>query len=111
MHAIVTSLLETRGFVTKGSVMAEVNDTFITETDGTVRAQILERQDNPGFYDLIAAFEKITGVGALLNTSFNTHGEPIVNTSDEALSVFLGSEIDGLILPETMILKSHANRL
>lgn len=61
--------------------------------DKTTRPQILERQTNPDYYQLIKEFEKITGIGALLNTSFNLHGEPIVCTPQDAIRVF---QISGL---------------
>ncbi len=73
--------------------------------DKSARAQILERKHNPNLYDLIEEFRKFTGVGALLNTSFNLHGFPIVNTPEEAFHVFINSELDGLLLSNFFILK------
>ena len=52
--------------------------------DKTVRPQLVKRHNNPLYYDLINEFENITGVGALLNTSFNLHGEPVVCLSVDA---------------------------
>jgi len=73
--------------------------------DHTTRAQILAREVNPGLYELLEAFESITGRGALLNTSFNLHGFPIVNTPAEAFEVFVHSGLDGLLLNEYLLLK------
>ncbi len=56
--------------------------------DKTTRPQILEKEANPKYYQLIKEFEKLTGIGALLNTSFNLHGEPIVCTPEDAIRVF-----------------------
>ena len=56
--------------------------------DKTCRPQILLKNVNKRYEDLILNFEKITGVAALLNTSFNLHGEPIVNTAEDAINVF-----------------------
>ena len=77
--------------------------------DKSARAQILERKHNPNLYDLIEEFRKFTGVGALLNTSFNLHGFPIVNTPEEAFHVFINSELDGLLLSNFFILKNEFN--
>lgn len=66
--------------------------------DRTCRPQIVTPEANPAYYDLIEVFEARTGIGALLNTSFNLHGYPIVNTPAEALDVMLRSGLRYLIL-------------
>ena len=73
--------------------------------DKTCRPQILLKNVNKNYEDLILDFEKITRVAALLNTSFNLHGEPIVNTAEDAIDVFIKTDLDGLILNSTLILK------
>lgn len=73
--------------------------------DKSARAQILHRDANPELYQLMEAFEKKTGRGALMNTSFNLHGYPIVNTPDEAVDVLVRTELDGLILNNYLIVK------
>ena len=73
--------------------------------DKTARAQILEKKHNPELFKLISEFHKLTGVGALLNTSFNLHGFPIVNTTEQAINVLLKSDLDGLLLNNFFILK------
>lgn len=73
--------------------------------DRTARAQILKEQDNPELYSLLKAFQHLTGRGALLNTSFNLHGFPIVNSPLEAIDVLMNSGLDGLILNHFLILK------
>ena len=65
--------------------------------DKTIRPQMLRRSDNPGYYDIISAFKQKSGVGAVLNTSFNLHGEAIVESPDDAISTFLRSGIDTLL--------------
>lgn len=77
----------------------------IHPADGTCRPQILEREPNPSYDDLVSAFEAETGVGALLNTSFNLHGEPIVQTAADAVRVFTVSGLDGLLLDRWLITK------
>lgn len=73
--------------------------------DFTVRPQILERETNPSYYDLIKHFEAITGVGGVLNTSFNLHGEPIVCTPKDAITTFKNSGLNYLALGKFLISK------
>jgi carbamoyltransferase len=63
----------------------------IHSADNTTRPQMLKENVNPDYYRIVSEFEKITGVGALLNTSFNLHGYPIVRTAEDAIDVFLNS--------------------
>jgi len=77
----------------------------IHPADQTARPQMLTKEANPEYYALIQAFEKETGIGALLNTSFNLHGEPIVRNAEDAWHTFTGSDLDGLVLNTTLILK------
>jgi carbamoyltransferase len=65
--------------------------------DGTGRIQTVERAANPRYYDVIKAFGAITGVPILLNTSFNRQ-EPIVSRPSEAISCFLRTDMDLLVL-------------
>lgn len=73
--------------------------------DRTARAQILHRDTNPDLYAILEAFEALTGRGALLNTSFNLHGHPIVNTPTEAVFVLENSGLDGVVLNNHLIMK------
>ena len=56
--------------------------------DKSARPQIVCSADNFEYHCIIKAFEKLTGVGAVLNTSFNIHGEPIVETPQDAVDTF-----------------------
>jgi carbamoyltransferase len=76
--------------------------------DRTCRPQIIRRAVNPTYHALIRAFEELTGVGGLLNTSFNVHGEPIVQTGRDASEVFERSGLDALILGDAFIEKVQA---
>ena len=58
---------------------------------------MLRHSDNPGYYDLLKEFKALTGLGVLLNTSFNLHGEAIVESPDDAIDTFKRSEIDILL--------------
>lgn len=73
--------------------------------DFTVRPQVVRESWNPSYHKLIKEFEKRTGVGGVLNTSFNIHGEPIVCTPEDALSVFERSGLQHLALGEYLISK------
>ncbi|MBI1388540.1 MAG: carbamoyl transferase [bacterium] len=72
--------------------------------DKTARAQILTKSMNPSMYGLLNSFADITGRGALLNTSFNIHGEPIISGPDDAVDVLNRSSLDGLLLKNYLIL-------
>lgn len=74
--------------------------------DRTLRPQVLDRKANNDYWEIIDAFEKITGVGGLLNTSFNLHGEPIVCTPADAVSTFERSELDVVVIGSTAISRS-----
>jgi carbamoyltransferase len=73
--------------------------------DATARPQILEREWNPGYHAVISEFERRTGVGAVLNTSFNLHGEPIVCTAADAVDTFERSGLPHLALGNWLISK------
>ena len=69
----------------------------VTHVDGSGRLQTVTRSTNPRYYKLIAAFDKLTGVPILLNTSFNEN-EPVVCRPEEALDTFLRTKMDLLVL-------------
>ena len=73
--------------------------------DGTARIQTVNRTQNPLYYDLIRAFAARTGVPVLVNTSFNTRGEPIVCTPRDALECFWTSPLDALVIGPFLIEK------
>lgn len=73
--------------------------------DGSCRLQVVDRGSNPLFYRLIERFYEATGVPALLNTSFNLKGEPIVNTPENAYMTFLNSGMDMLVLGNFILYK------
>jgi carbamoyltransferase len=74
--------------------------------DQTVRPQVVNGL-NPGYRDLIAAFRARTGVGGVLNTSFNLHGYPIVGTPEVAIDTLLKSELDALALGPLLLTKQR----
>ena len=92
-------------FVT--NVKADKRDIIpaVTHVDGTGRLQIVNKNDNPRYYELIKKFRDKTGVPIILNTSFNLKGEPIVNTPENAFSTFMNSGMDLLVLNNYLIKK------
>ena len=86
------------------SVLPEKRDKIPapTHVDGTGRLQTVSREANPRFYALISEFERQTGVPVVLNTSFNDN-EPIVCRPEEALDCFLRTQMDVLVLGNTLI--------
>jgi carbamoyltransferase len=75
----------------------------ITHVDYSARIQTVSRAGNPLLYDLLLRFERATGCGVLVNTSFNVRGEPIVCTPDDAYRCFLNTEMDYLIMGSFVI--------
>jgi carbamoyltransferase len=73
--------------------------------DGTARPQILEEAANPEYHAVIRAFERRTGVGAVLNTSFNLHGEPVVASAGDAVETFERSGLPHLAIGHWLISK------
>ncbi len=70
----------------------------VTHVDGTARVQTVNKNQNKIFYNLIKEFKKITGIGCILNTSFNNAGEPIVETPVDAILGILNMDMDYLVL-------------
>jgi len=70
----------------------------VTHVDYSARVQTVTRDGNPLLYELLLRFERATGCGVLVNTSFNVRGEPIVCTPDDAYRCFMNTEMDYLIM-------------
>jgi carbamoyltransferase len=82
----------------------------IVHVDGSARVQTVHKETNEPLYRLLKAFEALTGVPVLLNTSFNVKGEPIVETPRDAVQCFLSTGIDRLILHDKVIAKTAFHR-
>ena len=79
----------------------------ITHVDGSGRLQTVSPRTNPRYYRLISEFAKLTGVPVVLNTSFNEN-EPIVDTPEQALDCFLRTQMDVIVVGDTIIQRQHA---
>lgn len=77
--------------------------------DKTARPQILDKHTNAEYYEIIENFEKLTGRGGVLNTSFNIHGHPIVSGHKEALDTFAQSGLEYLVLGDYLIVKNRTS--
>ena len=75
----------------------------VVHLDGTARPQIVSRDANQNFYDLLNAYHEISSIPTLINTSFNTHEEPLVNSIDEALAELRRGSIDVLAAPPFIV--------
>jgi carbamoyltransferase len=79
----------------------------VTHVDSSARIQTVHRETNPRYHRLIEAFEKRTGCGVVVNTSFNVRGEPMVCTPEEAYRCFMRTGIDVLVLENCVLEKSR----
>jgi carbamoyltransferase len=79
----------------------------VTHIDYSARVQTVSRDTSPNYYDLIKEFERQTGCGLLVNTSFNVRGEPIVCTPADAYRCFMRTHIDYLVLGPFLLDKTE----
>jgi len=77
----------------------------VVHVDGTVRPQMVKKEINPLYWELINNFGKLTGEYIVLNTSFNVKGEPIINTPQEAIRCFFDSGLDAIFLGNYLLEK------
>lgn len=80
----------------------------VTHVDGSARPQLVERRANPVYWELIEAFRRLTGIPAVVNTSFNTSGEPIVCSERDAVRTFVRAEgIEVLVLGDLVVTRGE----
>lgn len=77
----------------------------VVHEDGTSRVQVVTEEVNPRYYALLKEMEKLTGNGAVLNTSMNRRGEPMVCSPTDALNMFFGSDLEFLFLEDLLVTK------
>ena len=77
----------------------------VTHVDYSARVQTVTESTNPRYYRLLEMFERKTGCAVLINTSFNVRGEPIVCTPEDAYRCFMRTDMDVLVLEDTVLLK------
>ena len=79
----------------------------VTHVDGSARPQLVERATNPGYWHLIDEFRALTGIPAVVNTSFNLADEPIVYTAANSVATYLRSDLDLLVLDDLLVARSE----
>jgi carbamoyltransferase len=82
----------------------------VTHVDYSARVQTVHQQTNPLYYKLIKRFKEITGCPILVNTSFNIRGEPIICSPEDAFRCFMGTELDVLVIGNSMLEKSSQTK-
>lgn len=81
----------------------------VCHVDGTARPQLIKEEDNPSYYRIVSEYQKRTGLPCVINTSFNMHEEPIVNTAEEGVTAFLQSGLDAIILGDLLAVRDQSD--
>jgi carbamoyltransferase len=81
----------------------------VTHVDYSARVQTVHRETNPLYHDLISRFHALTGCPVVINTSFNVRSEPIVCTPEDAFRCFMGTELDLLVVGNSVLRKEDQN--
>jgi len=79
----------------------------ITHLDFSARLQTVHKETNPRYWQLIDTFKRKTGLGVIINTSFNVRGEPIVCTPEESFKCFMGTDMDILVIENLLFVKEE----
>ena len=75
----------------------------VVHVDGTARPQLIKRENNPLYYDIVTEFGKITGVPVIINTSFNIHEEPIVCSPEDAIRSYKQGCVDIMVMEDIVV--------
>jgi carbamoyltransferase len=79
----------------------------VTHLNYSARLQSVNKRDKPDYHEIITEFEKLTGCGVIVNTSFNVRGEPIICTPEDAYRCFMRTEMDVLVIEDCMLFKEE----
>ncbi len=82
----------------------------VIHVDGTARPQVVAREDNPRYYDIIDAYYRLSGIPLILNTSFNVHEEPIICKPAEAIKALQDRRIDALMIENFLVVLEQGVR-
>jgi carbamoyltransferase len=111
LDTVAADLIQTEHPAPFMTITFDVNEAWkeripeVVHEDGTARVQIVSREQNARYYDLIAALESLTGNAVVLNTSLNRRGEPMVCSPEDALNMFFGSDLEYLVLEDFLVTK------
>ena len=78
----------------------------VTHVDYSARIQTVHCETNPRYHSLLSSFKRRTGCSVLVNTSFNVRGEPIVCTPEDAFRCFMGTEMETLVIGDSILRKA-----
>lgn len=81
----------------------------VTHVDYSARVQTVHKETNPKYHALISRFKELTGCPVVVNTSFNVRGEPIVSTPEDAFRCLMGTEIELLVVGNSILHKAEQN--
>jgi carbamoyltransferase len=79
----------------------------VTHLDYSARLQSVNKRDKPDYHAVISEFEKLTGCAVIVNTSFNVRGEPIICTPEDAYRCFMRTEMDILVMEDSILFKEE----
>jgi len=79
----------------------------VTHLDYSARLQTVNKKDKPDYHAVISEFERLTGCGVVVNTSFNVRGEPIICTPEDAYRCFMRTDMDILVIEDSMLIKEE----
>jgi len=82
----------------------------VVHVDGTARPQLVTEDTVPDFFRILTEYDKLTGIGTVINTSFNLHEEPIVCTPGDAVRAFAQAELDHLALGDYFVSQRRGGR-
>jgi carbamoyltransferase len=106
-HEYLATSYKDRYMITACNVKDEKRNVIpaVTHVDGTCRPQLISRQTNRRFWELLDSFRQYTGVPVILNTSFNVKGEPIVCSPRDAIKCFFDTGLDVLCIGDFIVNK------
>jgi carbamoyltransferase len=82
----------------------------VTHVDYSARVQTVHQETNPRYYALIRRFKELTGCPVIVNTSFNVRGEPIICSPEDAFRCFMGTELDMLVIGNSILEKTAQSK-
>ena len=81
----------------------------IVYRDGSTRAQVVRKENNPDFHQLISRFQERTGHGLLINATLSRPGEALVCTPEDAVNMFMGTDLHYMILEDVLVTKREVS--
>lgn len=82
----------------------------VTHVDYSARVQTVHKETNPRYHAIISRFKELTGCPVIVNTSFNVRGEPIICTPEDAFRCFMGTELDVLVVENSILIKTKQSK-